>query len=62
MREQQLLRLSKTILKESNDMKEKIRQCFHLIQEIISENPEEFNSMTVEDFSFYLLDEINKKD
>lgn len=43
-------------------MKEKMRQCFHLIQEIISENPEKFNSMTVEDFSFYILDEIGKGD
>ena len=43
-------------------MKEKIKQCFHLIQEIISENPKKFNSMAVEDFSFYLLDELNKKD
>ena len=43
-------------------MKEKMRQCFHLMQEIICENPEKFNSMTVEDFSFYILDEIRKKD
>ncbi len=41
-------------------MKEKMRQCFHLIQEIISDNPDKFDNMSVEDFTFYLLDEIQK--
>ena len=39
-------------------MTEKMRQCFHLIQEIISEQPDKFNAMTVEDFCYYLLDGI----
>jgi hypothetical protein len=41
-------------------MEEKMRQCFHLIQEIISDDPDKFNNMSVEDFTCYLLDEIQK--
>lgn len=39
-------------------MKNKKSQCFHLIQELISDDPGRFNEMSVEDFCFYLLDEI----
>lgn len=38
-------------------MQQKMIECFHLIQEIISENPDDLNAMTVEDFCYYLLSE-----
>lgn len=40
-----------------NDMQDKMRECFFLIHEIISDNPDELNAMTVEDFCYYLLSE-----